>query len=243
MQLDDRDIEALLSGCLSPSDELLAGMTLGRDRWLNRMRDHYLGNFIADGGSKVKMLAGSAGTGKTHLLRCILHDAHLHWLLNWAGTLSYPIYTLGVAASSLRNDVWFSGTTATTAKNDRTLIPDLAAEKYDPAAKTEMQAFFDKAISSHCPTIKPLQQQDVITLLTALVALHGAAYNWDAVLDIANLLRAIGNQPIRTYIRATLEALDMAYLYEEAPTLSVGNLTEFSVREDEGFFHLDEDQE
>ncbi len=76
MQLDDRDIEALLSGYPPPSDELLGAMTLGRDRWLNRMRDHYLANFIADGGSKVKVLAGSAGTGKTHLLRCILHDAY-----------------------------------------------------------------------------------------------------------------------------------------------------------------------
>ncbi len=166
---------------------------------------------------------------------------NLYWLLNWAGTMPYPIYTVGVAASSLRNDVWFSGTTGTTAKNDRTLIPDLAAEKCGDAAKAEIQAFFDKAISPHCPTIKPLQQQDVTTLLTALVGLHGTAYGWEAKLDVENLLRAIGNQPIRTYIRATLEALDMAYLYKEAPTLGVAELTEFSVGEDEGFFHLDEE--
>ncbi len=33
---------------------------------------------------------------------------NLNWLMNWSGTMPYPIYTVGVVASSLRNDVWFS---------------------------------------------------------------------------------------------------------------------------------------
>jgi len=75
MVIDELDIDALLSGQPPRTPDLLADMTLGRDRWLDRVRDHYLGNYIADGGSKVKVLVGGAGTGKTHLLRCVLQDA------------------------------------------------------------------------------------------------------------------------------------------------------------------------
>jgi P-loop Domain of unknown function (DUF2791) len=75
MRIDEVDIEELLSGYPPVSPELLTGMTLGRDRWLDRMRDHYLANYIADGGSKVKVLVGGAGTGKTHLLCSVLQDA------------------------------------------------------------------------------------------------------------------------------------------------------------------------
>jgi chromosomal replication initiation ATPase DnaA len=34
----------------------------------------YLKNYIAQGGSKVKLLVGGQGTGKTHLLRVVLAD-------------------------------------------------------------------------------------------------------------------------------------------------------------------------
>lgn len=75
MQIDELDIEAMLSGQPPVSEDLLTAMTLGRDRWLDHLRDHYLANYIADGGSKVKVLVGGKGTGKTHLLRCVLQDA------------------------------------------------------------------------------------------------------------------------------------------------------------------------
>lgn len=75
MQIDDQDFAALLSGQPPPNPELLIGMTVGRDRWLNRIRDHYLSNYIFDGGSKVKVLVGGAGTGKSHLLQSVLQDA------------------------------------------------------------------------------------------------------------------------------------------------------------------------
>lgn len=77
MQIDELDIEAMLSGQPPVNEKLLAALTLGRDRWLDRMRDHYLTNYIADGGSKVKVLVGGMGTGKTHLLRCVLQDARI----------------------------------------------------------------------------------------------------------------------------------------------------------------------
>lgn len=57
------------------NEEFLNKMTLGRSLWLDRIRDYYLANYIASGGSKVKVLVGGAGSGKTHLLRCIHQDA------------------------------------------------------------------------------------------------------------------------------------------------------------------------
>ena len=50
-------------------------MTKGRAVWLDIFRRHYLYNYIACGGSKVKVLVGGEGTGKTHLLRCVSTDA------------------------------------------------------------------------------------------------------------------------------------------------------------------------
>ena len=53
----------------------LAKATQGRSIWLDPFARHYLYNYIREGGSKVKVLVGSEGTGKTHLLRCVLADA------------------------------------------------------------------------------------------------------------------------------------------------------------------------
>lgn len=75
MQLDQLDIEDLRSGQPPLNNELLTRMTLGRELWLDRVRDYYLVNYIASGGSKVKVLVGSEGSGKTHLTCCVQQDA------------------------------------------------------------------------------------------------------------------------------------------------------------------------
>lgn len=80
MNIDELDLEDLKSGIPPAKSELLAGMTHGRSDWLDRFQEHYIYNFIgrqtAHGrGSKVKVLVGSEGTGKTHLLRCVAQDA------------------------------------------------------------------------------------------------------------------------------------------------------------------------
>jgi hypothetical protein len=180
---------------------------------------------------------------------------NLNWLLQWPkrrwdGNVEqelfyqapYPIYTVGVVASSLRNDVWFSGTSTPSAKNDRAQIPDLAAEKFGAEASQEMKQFFETAISSRCPTIKPLETKDLLSFLEHLVELHSTAYAWSAELDLQALVRAIGSQPIRTYIRATLEALDIGYVYHESLTPEVTELIEASLQEQEDFFVVDQEE-
>ncbi len=183
---------------------------------------------------------------------------NLNWLLNWPrpavshastdphmelfGQNPFPIYTLGMVASSLRNDVWFSGTGGSSAKSDRQQIPDLALDKFGSAAKAEIQQFFETAISSHCPTIKPLDTQTLSVLVEKLVHLHGVAYAWQAHLDTPKLIQTIGSQPVRTHIRAALEALDIAYLYNAEINLNATELMELSVQEEAGFFEVDESE-
>ena len=76
MNIDELDLEDLKSGVPPSNAGLLAGMTQGREDWLDRFQEYYLYNFIRRGhGSKVKVLVGSEGTGKTHLLRCVEQDA------------------------------------------------------------------------------------------------------------------------------------------------------------------------
>ena len=60
------DLQNLRQGIPPASVELLSAMTLGREHWLDRFKEHYLKNYIASGGSKVKVLIGREGTGKTH---------------------------------------------------------------------------------------------------------------------------------------------------------------------------------
>lgn len=160
---------------------------------------------------------------------------NLNWLLNWSGTMPYPIYTLGVVASSLRNDVWFSSDNTRRAKKDRSQVPELAAQNFGQDAATEMNRFFDLAISKQCPTTEPLSESDLSNLLKSLLERHRIAYGWDAQLDIHNLIQQLGNQPVRTHIRAALEALDIEYVYKEIITPEATNLLEGSVEEDEGF--------
>jgi hypothetical protein len=80
-------------------------------------------------------------------------------------------------------------------------------------------------------------------LLDHLVKLHGAAYAWDAKLDVPELIRTIGSQPIRTHIRATLEALDIAYLYHEDVKLGATDLLEASLQEQADFFAIPEESD
>ncbi len=75
MILYDRDLSALQAGQPPYSPEWLQKLTLGREAWLDNFTQHYLHNYIFVGGSKVKVLVGSEGVGKTHLLRCVEADA------------------------------------------------------------------------------------------------------------------------------------------------------------------------
>lgn len=69
------DIIRLRNGQPPENLDLIRDMTIGTEVWLDRFMQYYLDMFITDGGSKVKVLIGSEGSGKSHMLRFIQYKA------------------------------------------------------------------------------------------------------------------------------------------------------------------------
>ena len=153
---------------------------------------------------------------------------NLSWLLNWQGTMPYPIYTVAAAATRLQDDLWYGKT-----NDDRTVMPELAQERYGDEAAWTMTRFFSRAIDENALKILPAQEKDLLLLLDTVSQLHGEAYQWNAVLDSASLIRDLGAQPVRTYIRAALEYLDLEYLYGQAQVPQTEQLLEADLAETE----------
>jgi len=167
-------------------------------------------------------------TGRLGLLSRLKAYRNLHWLLNWSGTLQYPIYTLAAAATRLQDDIWYGG-----GKDDRNQMPRLVSEKLGEEAGREMEVFFERAIGNESLVASPVDGEDLQGLLGALVVLHGRAYNWPAEFDMRQLVRDVGSQPVRTYVRAAMEALDLQYVYNEKARLVASILTEKTLDEEE----------
>lgn len=146
---------------------------------------------------------------------------NLNWLLNWQGTMKYPIYTVAAAATRLQDDLWYGRT-----NDDRTIMPELARMRNGDEAAGEMIRFFTRAIDADALKILPAQEADLVRLLDTIVQLHGEAYQWPAALSSSELIRNLGAQPVRTYIRAALEYLDLDYLYGQAQIPTTDHLTE-----------------
>jgi len=75
MKITQKDLSLLREGEPPESDELLSEMTIGKEKWIEIMKEYYLENYINNGGSKVKMLISKRGTGKTHLLKYLNYTA------------------------------------------------------------------------------------------------------------------------------------------------------------------------
>jgi hypothetical protein len=172
-------------------------------------------------------------TGRLGNLTRMKAYRNLHWLLNWSGTMQYPIYTLAAAATRLQDDIWYGG-----GKDDRNMMPGFAAERLGEEAGREMEVFFERAIGKESLVAAPVVGEDLYGLLDALVLLHGRAYNWSAQFDMRQLVCDMGSQPVRTYVRAAMEALDSQYVYNEKAKLIASVLTEQTLDEDKDFFAL-----
>ncbi|MHC1759595.1 MAG: BREX system ATP-binding domain-containing protein [Negativicutes bacterium] len=160
-------------------------------------------------------------TGRLGNLNRLKAYRKLHWLLNWSGTMQYPIYTLAAAATRLQDDIWYGG-----GKDDRNVMPDFAAAQLGEAAGRELEVFFERAIGNESLVAAPVDEDNLYGLLAALATLHGRAYNWPAQFDMCQLVRDMGAQPVRTYVRAAMESLDHQYVYNEKARLIASVLTE-----------------
>lgn len=153
---------------------------------------------------------------------------NLNWLLNWQGTMKYPIYTVAAAATRLQDDLWYGKT-----NDDRTIMPELARIRCGDASAWEITQFFTRAIDADALKILPAQESDLVLLLDTITQLHGEAYQWAAAMSSADLIRHLGAQPVRTYIRAALEYLDLDYLYGQTQIPTTNHLTEADLLETE----------
>jgi hypothetical protein len=159
---------------------------------------------------------------------------NLNWLLNWSGTMKYPIYTVGAAADTLQTGVW--NPTAANRTKDEAIMPDLAMDRFGAAVKNEIKKFFETGNSNRCPSVSLVTPEALVGLLDELVKIHGLAYAWDATLDVHKLLNDLGTTTVRTYIRATLEALDISYVYQEEVIPETQDLVACALEEDNTFF-------
>lgn len=77
MALTVEDIINLRRGEAPDSPDLIGRMTIGTNVWLDSFFEYYLDGFIPRGGSKVKILVGNEGTGKSHALKYIQYVSRM----------------------------------------------------------------------------------------------------------------------------------------------------------------------
>ncbi|MCG3199022.1 MAG: hypothetical protein GHCLOJNM_03530 [bacterium] len=179
---------------------------------------------------EVELIARLGGVSRLNAYR------NLNWLLNWTRAMPYQIYTVGAAATSLQ-EVWYTGSGRR--RDDRSLMPEMAENRIGEDGRREMADFFETGISSQCLKIVPIERSSLRGLIEKLVQIHSIAHDWTPGSDV-DVFKATGSlhpdTPVRTQIRAALEALDQARLSGVAPSIQAGKLTEYGMEEDEEFF-------
>jgi hypothetical protein len=160
---------------------------------------------------------------------------NLNWLLNWSGNMNFSIYCLGVVATPLE-DKW-KGSYDSRYEADRDSIPVLASQKFDDNTDEELKNFFQHGLDfERSLKIEKLEKQQLINVLNKVAEFHGISYQWTPKVNIHELVDQLGANPIRTYIRALLESLDIEYLYSEDYIPNAVNLEEISLTEENDFF-------
>ena len=75
------DARTLSEGGVPEDISILRKITVGQDNLLNFLSEQYLDSYIPDGGSKIKMVTGRPGVGKTNFSRLMLAEAEDHGYL------------------------------------------------------------------------------------------------------------------------------------------------------------------
>ncbi|MDO8686192.1 MAG: DUF2791 family P-loop domain-containing protein [Clostridiales bacterium] len=75
MNFSYQDMLQLQKGQPPENSDFILDVTLGKENWIDNFFGNCLDRYVAHGGSKVKVLVGSEGSGKTHLLKYIQFKA------------------------------------------------------------------------------------------------------------------------------------------------------------------------
>ncbi len=70
-----KDAALLRQGDVPENEDILHAISIGHQKLLDFLSRQYLESYIPEGGSKIKMITGRPGAGKTHFSRLILQEA------------------------------------------------------------------------------------------------------------------------------------------------------------------------
>jgi hypothetical protein len=185
---------------------------------------------------EIELIARLAKIGRLNAYR------NLNWLLNWSTQLqntSFPFYFVGGVASPLM-DLWLGSEKKAP---DKEIMLQLAMQKLGDQGAAEITNFFEEAVNDQqCPSINPLNVDQLIQILAKLVEFHETSYNWNSSMtdrDLRDLVNSFGSSPLRTYIRALLESLDIKFLYS-VDFKPIINAEDFDLKiEERDFFQED----
>jgi hypothetical protein len=138
----ERDLAALAEGRPPASPALLRYLEVPSPGWSEFLRREYLAGFIAEGGTKLKLLVGTPGTGKSHLLALAAalarDEQYVVAELDAFGTRLFPIDRLyGAIAKSVGLGTLVEAYT-------RRLVTELGYE----TALVNGEPFLDQAVRS-----------------------------------------------------------------------------------------------
>ena len=74
-RIEKEALNCLLRGKAPTQSAVLREITTGLDSLTDFLRQQYLSAYIPEGGSKIKLITGRSGSGKTHLAQCLSEDA------------------------------------------------------------------------------------------------------------------------------------------------------------------------
>jgi P-loop Domain of unknown function (DUF2791) len=161
---------------------------------------------------------------------------NLNWLLNWSDLLTFPIYTVGAVTDSLIT-LWLIPQ-GRSKLADSDMIPILIGERGDAESEQAMRRFFKYARDNDIsPSIERISEKDLQDLLVKIAEIHGISYGWQPDIDVDSVIRSQGSSPVRLYIRALMETLDMEYLGDREFVPQLTALEELTVSEDESYFN------
>jgi hypothetical protein len=160
---------------------------------------------------------------------------NFYWLLNWSESQTFPIYTVGAITDS--TIALWSEIKGKNQQSDIDIITNLALEKCGTESQQDMIRFFQYAQDDEiCPTVGRMDKNSLIELLTQISEIHGISYGWIPDINIPDVVERQGNQPIRLYIRALMETLDMRYLGDRQYIPTVTGLEQTNQSEDDSYF-------
>ena len=115
---------------------------------------------------------------------------------------------------------------------DQRLIPEVAGQMWGKSPRKALESFFVRAADPvFSIDLEPPTRERLVALLDSIKQCHSEAYGSPATVSSAAVLDSVGEAPVRTRIRALVEALDHEMTYGGIPLLHASALAEHPMEE------------